>query len=109
MKKFLMTVIAFCISLFMLLAQDVTENYINVSQGKLYYEDAGTGEPVIFIHGHSLDTRMWDAQFFPFSEHYRVIRYDARGYGRSSKQCEGSICPTLQLVTLLTSEVYHSF
>jgi len=63
--------------------------YIPASGGaSLYYEDRGEGEPVILLHGHSLDTRMWDKQFRAFSKHHRVIRFDFRGYGRSSEQTE---------------------
>jgi pimeloyl-ACP methyl ester carboxylesterase len=36
---------------------------VKVGNGSLYYEEAGTGAPVIFVHGHSLDHRMWDEQF----------------------------------------------
>lgn len=37
----------------------VKSGYVKVPEGSLYYEEAGTGEPLIFIHGHSLDRRMW--------------------------------------------------
>jgi 3-oxoadipate enol-lactonase len=58
--------------------------YVAVDGGRLYYEAAGAGEPVVFIHGFSLDTRMWDDQFNEFAKRYRVVRYDARGFGKSS-------------------------
>ena len=54
----------------------VKSGYMKVPEGSLYYEEAGTGEPLIFIHGHSLDRRMWNEQFFKFAKHYRAIRYD---------------------------------
>ena len=57
---------------------------VAVAGGALYYEAAGKGAPVILLHGGNLDRRMWDEQFGELSQHYRVIRYDARGYGRSS-------------------------
>lgn len=50
----------------------------------LYYEEAGAGSAVILIHGFTLDTRMWDDQFPFLAQHYRVIRYDLRGFGRST-------------------------
>ena len=62
--------------------------YIAVPEGRLYYEEQGAGTPLIFVHGHSLDRRMWREQVEAFKAHYRVIVYDARGYGRSSKQRE---------------------
>lgn len=55
---------------------------------RLYYEECGQGEPLILLHGHSLDTRMWDSQVRVFSKQYRCIRFDFRGYGRSSQQSE---------------------
>lgn len=70
-------------------AEGVVKGYVAVDGGRLYYEAAGAGEAVIFVHGHSLDRRMWREQTASFSDRYRVIVYDARGYGRSSKQREG--------------------
>ena len=63
--------------------------YIPISgKGKMYYEQNGEGEPLIFIHGHSLDTRMWDLQWDYFSKYFHVIRPDFRGYGKSTDQSE---------------------
>ena len=56
--------------------------------GRIYYEERGRGEPIILLHGHSLDRRMWDEQFKPFAQHHRVVRLDFRGYGLSSEQRE---------------------
>lgn len=56
--------------------------------GRLYYEERGQGEPLILLHGHSLDRRMWDEQFKVFSKDFRTIRMDFRGYGQSSPQSE---------------------
>lgn len=61
---------------------------VRVARGSLYYEEQGSGEPVILIHGHSLDRRMWDDQFAELARHYRVVRYDMRGYGKSTPQTE---------------------
>ena len=54
-----------------------------VHNGSLYYEVAGSGQPVLLIHAGVADSSMWDAQFNLFSQDYRVIRYDTRGYGKS--------------------------
>lgn len=62
--------------------------YVELSDGRLYYEEQGGGDPLIFVHGHSLDHRMWREQVAFFAPYFRVIVYDARGYGRSSKQRE---------------------
>ena len=60
-----------------------TSGYADVNETKLYYEMAGTGAPVVLLHGLSLDTRMWDGQFATLAADYRVVRYDARGHGKS--------------------------
>ena len=55
-----------------------------VNGTRLYYEAAGIGEPVVLVHAFTLDTRMWDDQFEVLARDYRVIRYDARGFGKSA-------------------------
>ena len=55
-----------------------------------YYEDLGRGSPVILIHGHSVDLRMWQHQLAALLEAgFRVIPYDVRGHGRSSVPAAG--------------------
>lgn len=63
--------------------QAVKTGLATVNGTQLYHEKMGVGEPVIFIHGLSLDTRMWDDQFGEFARRHIAIRYDARGFGRS--------------------------
>lgn len=64
----------------------VENRYIPVAQGgKLFCKTYGEGEPLILIHGHTLDQRMWRKQIEAFSPYYKVITYDVRGYGRSTK------------------------
>lgn len=55
-----------------------------VDGGELYCEEAGSGEAVLLLHGFTLDTRMWDDQFEVLARRYRVVRYDLRGFGRST-------------------------
>jgi pimeloyl-ACP methyl ester carboxylesterase len=55
-----------------------------VGDTRLYYEVAGRGEPVVLLHGGLLDSRMWDAQWAPFAARFRVVRFDARGFGGSA-------------------------
>jgi pimeloyl-ACP methyl ester carboxylesterase len=58
---------------------------VEIDGGRLYYEEAGRGFPLVLNHGFALDARMWDDQMRPFAGRYRVIRYDLRGFGRSSR------------------------
>jgi pimeloyl-ACP methyl ester carboxylesterase len=55
----------------------------------VYYEMAGSGHPVVFVHGHGLDCRMWEGQMAGLSRLYTVIRYDMRGHGRSEAPATG--------------------
>lgn len=57
---------------------------VAIDGGSLYWEAVGSGPPVVLIHGGNLDRRMWDPQVAVLRQSYRVIRYDARGFGRSS-------------------------
>lgn len=50
----------------------------------LYYELDGDGPPLILIHGWTLNLRMWDPQVEGLGRRFRVIRFDRRGFGRSS-------------------------
>ncbi len=54
-------------------------------KGGIYFEADGEGMPVVLIHAGYLDSRMWDREFHKYSKKFRVIRYDIRGYGRSSR------------------------
>jgi non-heme chloroperoxidase len=56
----------------------------------LYYEDHGSGKPVVLIHGFPLSGRSWEKQAAVLlDEGYRVITYDRRGFGDSSKPASG--------------------
>lgn len=56
----------------------------------LYYEDYGMGKPIILIHGWPLSGAMWEYQVAALVEEgYRVITYDRRGFGRSSRPFDG--------------------
>jgi pimeloyl-ACP methyl ester carboxylesterase len=57
---------------------------VEVDGARLEYDVAGDGEPVVLLHPGLWDRRTWDDQFDVFSRTHRVLRYDARGYGRSS-------------------------
>src|SRR5689334_19941744 len=67
---------------------DMLSGTAEVNHTRLYYEVAGSGPPLVLIHGFDLDTRMWDDQFEVFAQHYRVVRYDVRGFGKSARPTE---------------------
>ena len=62
----------------------IERGVVNVNGARLAYECPGDGPAVAFIHGFTLDRRMWDDQFALFSERHRVLRHDLRGFGESS-------------------------
>ena len=47
---------------------------------RLYYEESGSGTPVIFVHEYAGDHRAWEPQMRHFGQRYRAITYAARGY-----------------------------
>jgi len=86
--------------------------YVTVGQENsgpiyLYYEDHGSGKPVVLIHGYPLSGRSWERQTMALlAEGYRVVIYDRRGFGKSSQPTTGYDYDTFaedlrQLVTRL--------
>jgi non-heme chloroperoxidase len=68
----------------------VTVGHENSGSIDLYYEDHGSGAPVVLIHGYPLSGRAWDKQVPALLEAgRRVIAYDRRGFGRSSQPTSG--------------------
>jgi non-heme chloroperoxidase len=64
-----------------------TENSGNI---ELYYEDHGSGKPVVLIHGYPLSGASWEKQVpVLLNAGHRVITYDRRGFGNSSQPTEG--------------------
>jgi non-heme chloroperoxidase len=64
-----------------------TENSTTLN---LYYEDHGSGQPVVLIHGYPLNGASWEKQTAALLDAgYRVITYDRRGFGRSSGPVDG--------------------
>jgi pimeloyl-ACP methyl ester carboxylesterase len=51
--------------------------------GELAYDVQGTGAPVLFLHAFPLGLAMWEPQVRALSDEYRVVRFDARGFGDS--------------------------
>jgi non-heme chloroperoxidase len=64
-----------------------TENGADI---EIYFEDHGTGQPVVLIHGYPLDGHSWERQTrVLLAAGYRVIAYDRRGFGQSSQPTIG--------------------
>jgi non-heme chloroperoxidase len=83
----------------------ITVGHENSTPIELYYEDHGSGPTVLLIHGWPLDSRSWEPQLKPLLDAgNRVITYDRRGFGRSSRPTEGYNFNTLadDLDTLMT-------
>jgi pimeloyl-ACP methyl ester carboxylesterase len=68
----------------------ITVGTENTTPVELYYEDQGEGQPVVLIHGYPLDGHSWERQTRELlAAGYRVITYDRRGFGQSSKVGSG--------------------
>lgn len=68
----------------------ITVGTENSTPIELHYEDHGTGQPVVLIHGYPLNGRSWEKQSAALLEAgYRVITYDRRGFGLSSQPTTG--------------------
>jgi non-heme chloroperoxidase len=68
----------------------ITVGHENSTPIELYYEDHGSGPPVVLIHGWPLSGRSWEKQLSALlAAGHRVITYDRRGFGLSSKPTSG--------------------
>ncbi|WP_166844372.1 alpha/beta fold hydrolase [Isoptericola sp. BMS4] len=68
----------------------ITVGQENTTDVQLYYEDQGAGQPVVLIHGYPLDGHSWELQTRELlAAGYRVVTYDRRGFGASSKVGSG--------------------
>ena len=63
---------------------DFQSGYVTSGAAKIYFEAAGAGPDLVFIHAGVSDSRMWDPQFETFAAEFRVVRYDHRGFGKSA-------------------------
>ncbi|MFN8376645.1 MAG: alpha/beta hydrolase [Anaerolineae bacterium] len=78
----------------------IVTGYAPINGARVYYEAAGSGDTLVFIHAGVADRRLWDDPFQTFAEKYRVIRYDLRGYGKS-EPVDGEYSHTDDLLGLL--------
>ena len=63
----------------------MSEQYADVNGIKICYEIAGEGEPLFLVHGFGSKKESWIAQFPVLSKHFKVIRFDNRGAGKSER------------------------
>jgi non-heme chloroperoxidase len=74
----------------------VTVGQENAASIELFYEDRGAGEPVVLVHGYPLAGNSWERQAASLlDEGHRVVTYDRRGSGRSSRPTCGYDWETL--------------
>jgi len=63
----------------------VTVGQENTEPVRIYYEDHGSGPPVVLIHGYPLSGQSWEKIASPLRGNHRIITYDRRGFGKSSQ------------------------
>ncbi|MEO6193722.1 MAG: alpha/beta hydrolase [Thermoanaerobaculia bacterium] len=69
----------------------VKDAFLTLPDGaKIHYLEAGQGSPIVFIPGWTMAADIWEGQIAYFSKSHRVVAYDPRSQGRSSKTPEGS-------------------
>jgi 3-oxoadipate enol-lactonase len=74
--------------------------FVEADGAELYFEQAGSGPPVLFIHAGVADLRMWDRQVEAFGDDFRCIRFDMRGFGRT-RNAANSYSPPADIAAVL--------
>lgn len=59
-------------------------HYVQANGLNMYYEEYGSGEPLILLHGGTVTSSMWQSQIPSFAQHFRVIALDSRGHGKTN-------------------------
>jgi len=62
------------------------EGFVDVPGGRIWAQAAGAGPGVVLVHAGIADARMWDPQWAALAAGHRVVRYEARGYGRTETE-----------------------
>jgi len=57
--------------------------YLDRGDARLYFEDSGSGTPILLTHGFGASTGMWRGQVDAFQDRYRLIPWDMRGHGQT--------------------------
>lgn len=92
----LMPALALCITVASATAgAQMRAGMINVGDAEINYELTGTdrGKTIVFIHGWALSLGTWDDQVRAFAPQYRVLRYDLRGFGKSTGHADPTAEP----------------
>ena len=85
----------------------ITVGNENSTAIELYYEDQGAGQPVVLIHGYPLNGHSWERQTRELlAQGYRVITYDRRGFGQSSK-VNGGYGSRMNIAYVMTRNWYR--
>jgi 3-oxoadipate enol-lactonase len=78
----------------------VNSKTLDVAGGKLSYEEAGRGRPIVLLHEGIADRRMWNREFPLLAREHQVVRYDLRGYG-GTPPATTEYSPVQDLVALI--------
>jgi len=82
---------------------------LNVGDATINYDVTGKGPTVVFIHGWTHNMSVWDDQVPAFKSRYRVVRYDSRGFGKSTGFADESAEPQDLLLLLEALHVKKAY
>ncbi|MBA2556084.1 MAG: alpha/beta hydrolase [Chloroflexi bacterium] len=60
--------------------------FLDVENGRLYFEVSGSGTPLVLVHAGVANLRMWDDDVPALAKRHRVVRYDTRGFGQTTTE-----------------------
>jgi 3-oxoadipate enol-lactonase len=78
----------------------IESGFAEINHARIYYEIAGEGQPFVMLHAGVADRRQWNNEFAYFAGHFRVLRYDLRGFGKS-EPVDGEYSHLQDLIALL--------
>lgn len=81
--------------------QHITTGEVPINGTRFAHEITGTGYPLVLVHAGIADQRMWDEQVAAFAQHYQVIRYDMRGFGKTPMNAKQPYANSRDLHALL--------
>lgn len=85
MKHFIITFFAFlvCLSTYGQVKVNPNGKFFDYNGTKIYYEDTGSGEPLLLLHNFANTADCWQPYIEPYTKHFRTIAVDMMGHGRS--------------------------